>query len=92
VAEEAHRHRARLDVRGTQTAKRQTVDAPDGVTLRVNSYKTTTRGGTTVDLTHLLPVTSRVRASGDQTFAVRARGESGELRQHIDLCVELEQA
>jgi hypothetical protein len=81
-----------LDVRATQTAKRQTVDAPGGVTLRVNSYKTTTRGGTTVDLTHLLPVTSRVRASGDQTFAVRARGESGEVRQHLDVRVEVKGA
>ena len=81
-----------LDVRGTQTAKRQTVDSPGGVTLRVKSYKTTIRGATTVDLTRLLPVTSRVRASGDQTFAVRSRGERGEVRQHLDIRVEVKGA
>jgi hypothetical protein len=72
-----------LDVRGTRTAKRQTVGSAGGVQLRVKSYKTTIRGETTVDLTHLLPVTSRLRASADQTFDVRARGQSGEVRQHI---------
>jgi hypothetical protein len=79
-----------LDVRVTQTARRQTVDAPGGVTLRVRSFKTSFRGSTTMDLTRLLPVTSRVRGSGDQTFEVRARGESGELRQHLELRVTLE--
>jgi Family of unknown function (DUF6263) len=81
-----------LDVRGTQTAKRQTVDSPGGVTLRVKSYKTTYRGTTTMDLTRLLPVTSRIRGDGDQTFDVRAGDESGELTQHIDVRVTLEQA
>jgi hypothetical protein len=79
-----------LHVRGTQTARRQTVDAPSGVTLRVRSFKTTYRGSTTQDLTRLLPVSSRVRASGDQTFGVRAGDESGELRQHIEIDVTLE--
>jgi len=81
-----------LDVRGTQTAKPQTVDSPGGVKLRVKSYKTTIRGATTVDLTHLLPVTSRSRASADQTFDVRTRGESGEVRQHLDIRVEVNPA
>jgi Family of unknown function (DUF6263) len=81
-----------LDVRGTQTAKPQTVDSPGGVKLRVKSYKTTIRGATTMDLTHLLPVTSRIRASADQTFDVRARGESGEVRQQLDLRVEVKPA
>lgn len=60
-----------LDVRGTQTAKRQTVDTPGGVTLRVKSYKTTYRGTTVTDLAGLLPVSSRIRGSGDQTFEDR---------------------
>jgi hypothetical protein len=81
-----------LDVRGTQTAKPQTVNSPGGVKLRVKSYKTTIRGATTVDLTHLLPVTSRVRASANQTFDVRARGESGEVSQHLDVRVEVKPA
>ena len=81
-----------LDVRGTHTAKPQTVDSPGGVKLRVKSYKTTIRGATTVDLTHLLPVTSRSRASADQTFDVRTRGESGEVRQHLDIRVEVNPA
>jgi Family of unknown function (DUF6263) len=80
-----------LDVRGTQTARRQTVDS-GGVTLRVKSYKTTYRGTTTVDLTRLLPVESSVRGSGDQTFDVEAGDESGELRQHLDLRIDVEQA
>lgn len=74
-----------LEIRGTQTAKRQTVDSPSGVTLRVKSFKTTFRGSTTMDLTRLLPVTSRISGRGDQVFDVRAGGESGELRQHIDI-------
>jgi hypothetical protein len=62
------------------------------VKLRVKSYKTTIRGATTVDLTQLLPVTSRVRASANQTFDVRARGESGEVSQHLDVRVEVKPA
>jgi Family of unknown function (DUF6263) len=81
-----------LDVRGTQTARRQTIDSPGGVTLRVKSYKTTYRGTTTVDLTGLLPVDSSVRGSGDQTFDVEAGDESGELRQHLDLRIDVKQA
>jgi hypothetical protein len=81
-----------LDVRGTQTAKPQTVDSPGGVKLLVKSYKTTIRGATTVDLTHLLPVTSRIRANADQTFDVRTRGESGEVTQHLDIRVEVKPA
>jgi hypothetical protein len=81
-----------VDVRGTQTAKRQTVDSPGGVKLRVKSYKTKYRGEMTFDLTRLLPVGGDVRGNGDQTFDVRARGESGEVRQHIDLRVEVEGA
>jgi hypothetical protein len=81
-----------LDVRGTQTARRQTVDSPGPVTLRVKSYKTTFRGTTTLDLTRLLPVESSVRGSGDQTFDVEAGDESGELRQHLDLRIDVEQA
>jgi hypothetical protein len=81
-----------LDVRGTQTAKRQTVDSPGGVKLRVKSYKTMFRGATTADLTHLLPMTSSIRANADQTFDVRARGESGEVRQHLDIRVEVKPA
>jgi Family of unknown function (DUF6263) len=80
-----------LDVRGTQTAKRQTVDTPGGATLRVKSYKTTYRGTTVADLTGLLPVSSRIRGSGDQTFDLRAGDERGELRQHVDVRVDLEQ-
>jgi hypothetical protein len=81
-----------LDVRGTQTAKRQTVDAASGVKLRVKSYKTTVRGASTMDLTRLLPVAGRIRGSGDQTFDVRARGQSQELRQHIDVETTLKAA
>jgi hypothetical protein len=81
-----------LDVRATQTARRQTVDAPGGIELRVRSFKTTFRGSTTMDLTRLLPVSSRVRGSGDQNFRVRSGDESGELRQHLDLRVTLEPA
>jgi Family of unknown function (DUF6263) len=81
-----------LDVRGTQTARRQTISSPGGVTLRVKSYKTTIRGTTTVDLTGLLPVESSVRGSGDQTFDVEAGDESGELRQHLDLRIDVKQA
>lgn len=81
---------AELDIRGTQTAKRQTVDTPGGVRLRVKSFKTTFRGATTLDLTRILPVSSRVRGSGDQTFELRSGGQSGEVRQHIDLGVEIE--
>jgi hypothetical protein len=62
------------------------------VKLRVKSYKTTIRGATTVDLTRLLPLTSRVRGSADQTFDVRARGESGQVRQHLDIRVEVKPA
>lgn len=80
-----------LDVRGTQTAKRQTIES-GGVTLRVKSYKTTFRGTTTLDLTRLLPVESSVRGSGDQTFDVKAGDESGELRQHIDLRIDVKEA
>jgi len=79
-----------LDVRGTQTAKRQTVDTPGGATLRVKNYKTTYRGTTVTDLAGLLPVSSRVRGSGDQRFDVRAGDERGELRQHVDVRVDLE--
>jgi hypothetical protein len=81
-----------LDVRGTQTARRQTVDSPGGLTLRVKRYKTTYRGTTTLDLTRMLPVASSVRGSGDQTFDVEAGDESGELRQHIDLRIDVEAA
>ena len=81
-----------LDVRGTQTARRQRVDAPGGIDLRLRSFKTTFRGSTTMDLTRLLPVSSRVRGSGDQTFDVRSGGERGELRQRLDLRVTLEPA
>jgi hypothetical protein len=81
-----------LEVRGTQTARRQTVDAPGGIELRVRSFKTTFRGSTTMDLTRLLPVSSRVRATGDQTFDVRSGDESGELRQHLDFRVALDPA
>jgi Family of unknown function (DUF6263) len=80
-----------LEVRGTQTARRQTINS-GGVTLRVKSYKTTYRGTTTLDLTRLLPVESSVQGSGDQTFDVEAGDESGELRQHIDLRVDVKVA
>jgi hypothetical protein len=80
-----------LDVRGTQTARRQTVESDAG-TLRVKRYKTTFRGTTTVDLTSLLPVESSVRGSGDQTFDIEAGDESGELRQRIELRIDVEQA
>jgi hypothetical protein len=80
-----------LDVRGTQTARRQTVESDAG-TLRVKRYKTTFRGTTTFDLTRLLPVESSVRGSGDQTFDIEAGDESGELRQHLDLRIDVEQA
>jgi hypothetical protein len=79
-----------LDVRVTQNARRQAVDATGGIELRIKNFKTTFRGSTTMDLTSLLPVSSRVRGSGDQTFAVRSGSESGELHQHIDLRVTLE--
>jgi Family of unknown function (DUF6263) len=78
-----------LDVRGSQTARRQTVEAPGGVTLRLERYKTTIRGSTTADLSRVLPVAGQVRGSGDQTFDVRTGGESGELTQHIDVRVTL---
>jgi hypothetical protein len=81
-----------LDVRGTQTAKPQSVDSPGGVKLRVKSYKTTIRGATTMDLTRLLPATSRTRARADQRFDLRARGESGEVHQELDIRVELKPA
>jgi Family of unknown function (DUF6263) len=80
-----------LDVQGTQTARRQTIESGN-VTLRVKSYKTTFRGTTTIDLTRLLPVESSVRGSGDQTFDVEAGDESGELRQHLDLRIDVEAA
>jgi hypothetical protein len=76
-----------LDVRGTQTAKPQTVESPGGVTLQVERYKTTFRGSTTLDLTRLLPVASRITGRGNQTFDVRAGGESGELSQRLDIRV-----
>jgi Family of unknown function (DUF6263) len=81
-----------LDVRGTQTARRQTVDAQGGVELRVKRYKTTFRGAITTDLTRLLPSTSRVRGSGDQTFDVRRGDDRGELRQHIEVETSLKPA
>lgn len=81
-----------LVIRGTQTAKKQTAALAGGVSLRVKSYKTTYRGTTTLDLTRLLPVASRLRASGDQTFDLRSRGESSEVRQHSDVRVEIEGA
>jgi hypothetical protein len=81
-----------LDLGGTQTARRQSVDVPGGGTLEVKRFKTTFRGSTTLDLTRVFPVDGRVRAIGNQTANVRAGDESGELRQHIDLRVELEQA
>jgi hypothetical protein len=79
-----------LDVRGTQTARRQAVDATGGIELRIKRFKTTFRGSTTMDLNRLLPVSSRVRGSSDQTFGVRSGSESGELRQHTDFRVTLE--
>jgi hypothetical protein len=81
-----------LGVRGTQTARRQGVDAPGGGMLHVKRFKTAFRGSTTMDLTRLLPVDGRVRARGDQTFDVRSGDERGELRQHIDVRVEIEGA
>jgi hypothetical protein len=80
-----------LDVRGTQTARRQTVDS-GGVRLRVKRYKLAIRGTVTTDLTHLFPVAFRVRTNGDQIFDVRVRDESGELRQHINIAVTLKPA
>lgn len=79
-----------LDVRGTQTAKRQTVESPGAVELRVKRYKTVSRGETTVDLARLLPVAGRLRANGDQTFELRSGDDSGELRQRIKVKVTLE--
>jgi hypothetical protein len=78
-----------LDVRGTQTARRQTVES-DGATVRVKSFKTTFRGATTMDLTRLLPVASRVRGTGDQKFDVKEGDDSGELRQHVEVEATLE--
>jgi hypothetical protein len=84
-----------LEVRGTQTAKRQAVDlpgVPSGVKVRVTSFKVTFRGAITMDLTRLLPVAGHLRAGGDQTFHVEAKNESGTLRQHVKVRVAIEPA
>jgi hypothetical protein len=81
-----------LDVRGRETASRQTVDTPQGATLRVKDFKTTFRGTTTLDLTRLAPIRAGGRGRGSQTFEVRVGGESGELRQTLAADVSVTRA
>jgi hypothetical protein len=81
-----------LAVRGTQTAPPQPVQAAgQSVGLRVTKFKTTFRGAVTLDLTRMLVVSSRVTGDSDQTFRVKSGNESGELDQHIDLTVAIQQ-
>lgn len=87
--------RIELGVRGTQTAGRQTVQLPSvapDAQLQVQSYKTTSRGSYTIDLTSLLPVANDVRSISNQTSRIQSGSNSGTLRQHLTVHLVLKPA
>jgi hypothetical protein len=84
-----------IDVRGTQTADEQTVELPNvagGAQLRVTRFRTTFRGGNSVDLTSLLPTAGQVQSNGDQRFRIQAGSDSGTLSQQLSVRLQVKPA
>ena len=79
-----------LDVEYTQTAPRQRAElpgVPKGTKVEITKFRVSGTGSTTVGLSELMPIESRMHAAGVQVFSVRAEGEQGTLTQKLTVDV-----
>jgi hypothetical protein len=79
-------NRVGLDVEFTQTAPRQGADlagVPKGTKVQITKFRISGTGTTTVALAALMPVASRMHASGVQVFSVRTQGKRSSLAQKM---------
>ena len=79
-----------LDVEYTQTAPRQRAELPNvpsGTKVQITKFKISGTGSTTVGLSELMPIESRMHAAGVQVFSIRPTGERGTLTQKLTVDV-----
>ena len=83
-----------LDVEYTQTAPRQRAElpgVPKGTKVEITKYRVAGTGSTTVGLSELMPIESRMHAAGVQNFSFRQQGDQGTLSQKLTIDVTVSQ-